>query len=465
MANHVDGNLIGIEVNPILETNNPIAKGLSYSGVLHTPKLDIKLSMINSYDVLRDYNGNVGDYVLIDFSLISGTYVRDVAPYKDNLELTVTCEVKDEVNNKSKIEFEHRYKFVISNHTSDESDRTNIQDRETLNTTSFKRVVGQCLDRGLEAIRSCMSNGIFRDTTVENVILSELANVTANGIYVDGTTITPSVDIVKCDNIQQYNHIIVGTGRGSDVKILDLPSYLHNTKYGVYNGGIFTYYQIYNKKDYIFVGPSYNSMLYHTSKGKKLIIVRSNSILYDEVESTYLIDGDTIKILVKSDAKAIDNGENDFISDGDSYAVTNPMAIINRDLSISKNNVSTSTTNRLESVSIKDRRDKNNTTNYVGANVNLYKIRSKYVRATMAIFQVIWNNCDMDLIYPGMPVCYIYADSKNGVINLYGTVQSTYSRFNNELKTRSGLINIAVEKKLFGSNPEGDDRGEDQVEY
>lgn len=468
MAEYVDDGVLSLEIDPILKNKTNIADGLTYELWLSTPKLDIKIAMLESVDVMRDYNGNVGDYILVQFRLPNGTYVRDIHPYRDNLELYLNCNIENKETGLIEGGYDGRYKFVIMNQQSTDADPTSIQDREGQNTTGLKIITGQCIDRNLEAIRTSSVCGIYRNTNVTNVIYSAIGGIKEDNLTVDGKPVTTTCTFTKeADNVQNYEHIIVGTtrGKGVNVKVLDLPSYLQNTKYGVYNSNIFTYYQEYKYKGSIFVGPLYDSSLFDKCKLPKLQIIKPNNINYDQVENTFMLDGDIVKILCRSNVRLVDNGENDLISEGSAMTYTNPTAILNRDAIVGDDKVTTDKNTRMSTLNMKDRRDKNVSTNYLGTVVNLYRYRSDYIRSTMAIYQMQWNNCDIDIIYPGMPVCYMYYDNKNGIVKTYGIVQSTYSRYNNQQKSRVGLINIAVEKPLFKNNPEGDEHEQDTMDF
>lgn len=463
-----DGGL-SLEINPILKNETGVAKGIGHKVWLYTPKLDIRIEMLGALEVLRDYNGNIGDYVVIDFLMSSATYVRDVHPYRDNLEIEIYEEI---VNQETKtIEYAdmRRYKFVMLNQKGTDSELLGSQEREEMNTSTMKRIVGQCIDRELELLKSVSVRGIFRDTTVDKVIQSEFGTLKDMDLKIEGKQMeVPCTLLKEVDNKQQYDHVIVGSskGKGTNIAIMDLPSYLQNTKYGVYNGNIFTYMQDYKGKKSVFIGPLYDSTQFeNTEKLPKLTIVRPNTINYDNAENTFFVDGDIVKVLCKSNVQLVDTGENEFISEGSAYTYTNPTAILNRDGVVADNKVRVDKETRMGSDVIKERRDQNVASTYIGSTVNLYRYRSDFVRATMAIYQIQWIHCDINLIYPGMPVCYMYYEAKRGIVKTYGTVQSTYQRYNKEQGTRVGMINIVVEKPIFKEKLEGDDRENDVVDF
>ena len=82
--------LLQIEIDPIKETPNPIANGKEYRAIVHTPKLDIHIKLLSTFNVIRDYNMYTGDYIYTEFSVPDVRYFRDIHPYVDNLEITIT---------------------------------------------------------------------------------------------------------------------------------------------------------------------------------------------------------------------------------------------------------------------------------------------------------------------------------------------------------------------------------------
>lgn len=457
--------LLQLEINPIKETHNDIANGMEYQAIVHTPKLDINIKLLSTFNILRDYNTNTSDYIFTEFSVPDVRYFRDIHPYMDNLEITITAYTKDEDNIPTK-KFSNRYKLVIRNQQSTDTNFLDMSNNEDLEVSGFRNLACQCLEREFETMRTITVNGVYRDTTVKDLMIAELGGIDKYSTSVEGTPVKPLLSLEEPDNTKKYDHILVGavSGVGSRVNIFDLPSYLQNQEYGVYNGNIGTYYQKYKDKGTIFVSPLYDSKKYEESP-TKLHIIKSPDMRFDTIENTFMVDGDVVKILVRSNAKSINTGENDFISQGVGYTYTEPNKVVERSVSIKNNTFDSHTDSHTKTVNLKDRRDTVNKSNYVGTVNNLYAVRSEYIKASMSIIQVQWNWCDMDLIYPYMPVCYMYVNGKNGIVKLYGTVQSTVQRFNGEDKSMHGIINIAVEKMIVKEAPEGDDHEVDSLDF
>jgi hypothetical protein len=216
----------------------------------------------------------------------------------------------------------------------------------------------------------------------------------------------------------------------------------------VYNGDIGSYLKEYENKLTFFIFPLYNNELFEDSN-KKLMIYGANNIRLNFIENTYLVDGDIIKILSNANVNIIDNGENEYINTGDGYTSSDPSLIMSRNSMVTDNEIYYTKDTQLSGAKKKDRRDGVSKATYLNNESNLYKFRSKIIKNSMAIYQITWNYCDMDLLYPGMPSAYIYEDEVNGIMELKGVVISTYYRYNEATKTTSGLINLAVEKPII----------------
>lgn len=443
---------IDLELTPIFSYNNPYKGDIDITVWLHTPDLDIKINYLQDFTVLRDYNSNVADHVTVDFTMFSGIYVRDIHPYRDNLEMTIIMETPNEEI------FNKRYKFVIINQNDLDSRLINGMDKNDLNTYELKYVHGELIDRELESLMSITVNAIYRDTTVKDIMLTELGNVGKYDTYVDGSLINPTLTLVEPHNTTQYDHIVISNKRGGPigVKLLDLPSYLQNGDYGIYNANIGTYFQTYNNKPNIFVYPLYNTTRFLETTDRKLIIVRPSNKKLDLTDNTYSIDGDIIRIMCTSDTTNVDTGENDMTLSGTSYTYYNPTASIDRDVTPSGDSIRVDANSHLQTHTLKDRRDQNNTTVMLGGTTNLYKLRSNYVLQTMTLIRVTWMFCNMELIYPGMPVQYMFEDDKQGVVIQYGTVQNTYSKWTRRNHNIQGFITIALEKTTYSTELKGD---------
>lgn len=447
---NITGGLIDLDISKVFEQANPRTNNVDYDVIVHTPNADIGIQLLKTIETMRDYNGNLTDFIIVSFSMGAGDFVKELHPNRDNCEMSIIKVTPDEDD---KI---LRFKMVLLNNNGGvKASKYLKKTKDELNAEEQFQVEVQCLPIELEILRSTFSDGVYRSTTVKDLLITEYyqgtQEITGTNPGTDESKVKIGsaprdieVDIVEPHNDMVYNHIEVPTG----TKLTDLPFYLQETNYGVYNGSIGAYLQEYRDELFFFIYPLYNSSLFETRE-KKLIIYYSSNIRLDLIENTYAIEGDVIKILANSDVKIIDNGENELMDTGVGLVSSNPHLLLERNVNVTDDEIKFDKDVHNSGSKIKNRRDKTDRVQYLQNESNMYKQRSTILKNTMAIYQITWNFADIDLLYPAMPVRYTYEDEEEGIVELDGLLQSVYSRYNEETKTTSAIINIAVEKPNF----------------
>jgi len=434
----IENTVLGNEIMNIIGNESASAYNIKHSIILHTKELDIPIFNVESVEIMRDYNNNISDYVVATFLIGMGDYVKDVHPFRDNLMLTLTRNING-------VKFRDQYKFVILNNQEGiNGTRYTRSSRDELNQLEKARVIGQCVDTTVEVLRLQNVSGVYKHTDVSTLMKYEL-HKGLNSVKVNGVVPEVTFNIVEPHNNRVYQHITVPTG----VKVLDLPSFLQDREYGVYNGGIGTYLQNYSclncPDKSLFVYPLYNKDVFDNAK-KKLVIYGVNSVKFDMVEHTYLVDGDLIKMIAGGTVVSIDNSDNENMDYGNGYTLVDPNTIIERNTLVTDKGIVMDTDNTNLSGIPNERKDGTNKTVHLGPEDNAYKFRSKLLKSNMATFQIKWNHANPELLYPGMPVMYNYVDNEYGLVKLKGSLQSLFIMYTEGTKTVSAVMNIMVEK-------------------
>jgi len=435
MGEFTDGPL-GLEITKIIRTPNNRTNTIDKFITLHTAELDIKIPMISSIETLRDYNSNLSDHIVITFFMMAGDYIKDVMPFKNNLEISIR--EYDKIKKESSTV---RYKFIITSNDKDMygGDYTR-QTKENLNKAGQLTIVGQCLLREIEVGKTKNVDGMLRNITVKDAMLTEMING-FKSLKIEGKPIDIRCDIVEPNNTLLNLQIPIPTG----TRMLDFPSYLQNTNYGVYNGSIGTYLQYYEDNPVLYIYPLYDKTLFDKVT-KKLMIYYSNSSKLTYIENTYQIDGDLIKLVAGNDVTNTDSGDNDLMDAGDGIMSSNPSLINKRNAIVEEGKATASKENQMSANKVKDKKDGVSNQVYVGNEPNLYKHRSVMNMKTSTIFQIPWRYSNIDLLYPSMPVCFKYYDKSKGIVMLYGNVHSVYERYSEDTKTTSAILNVIVSK-------------------
>lgn len=429
---------IQAEVEKILKYNNPFKNNAKYEVIIHTEDDTIDVEFLESIDVMRNYNTNIADYINIRFKIILGTYAKRVYPYRDNLICSVRKSYTDDYDNATS----NIYKMVIISDGGGMETSQNVKKltEDEMNKSGVVTVEAQLYLREVEGLRSLHVDGIFKEITLKEVMQGLFA-ISAEKVQLDGENMQYRIDVAEPANQIQYKNLVLPTGLTLDA----LPSYLQGKDYGVYNGGIGTYIQNYKGNNVVFIYPLYSTERYDNSEDRDVLtIINTNTSLYDVVENNWCRTGNNVFLLAGSNTSSSDPGTNALINAGDALIMTPPEKFFTKNFEVGDDGVMLDTEQQLKGTTIKTRRDGIVKAKYVGPESNMYKQRTMAILQTLATYTIPWNFSNTDIIYPGMPCCYMFEDATLGLVKLYGTVQATYSRYSKPHGTETGMIVIKV---------------------
>jgi len=428
--------LVAREVDQIIKIKNN-ATAINYDLILHTPKGDITITMLDSIEIIEDYNNNVGDYKIANFLVGSGEFIYKIKPYSNNLEMTVKKYID------KKLEYSEVFKAVIMSLDNGLSEVKGNYDETTLNSVAMSRISIQLVNKELEIIRSLKVDGIYPNTTIKSLLFG-MMDKGMKSVKMNDEHIAINMNIVEPNNDNSYNHLVIPTG----TRLLDLPTYLQDTSYGVYNGDIGVYFKKIKTLDIyklnLFIFPLYTV---NETPAKELFIYHTNNPYLDFIDTTYKVVGDIIKIVSTSKINTIEQGENQDIDLGNAITGSDPYNLTKHTSTVSNDKVTYDKTAQVKGNMSYSREDGMNMETYVGNESNLYKHRSKVIKRSLSLYQVTWNHSDTDLLIPGMVTTLFYQKDKE-VKQLKGILQNIFTVYNESTNTTSTLLNI----KMKGNN-------------
>ena len=438
---------VGADIDKIIQTQELDPLAIQHSAIIHTPQHDINVTELVSIETSRDYANEIADYVLVDFRIGLGTYVKLLHPHMDNLEMTIKTTYYNKV-------YGVRYKMLLGKGPSSlTGSHMTSYSMEELNKQDYVLVEVQCVNRTVEALRLATTNGIYNYATVKEVIKTSIGNAIQD-LKINGTTLDTVIDMIQPNNEQSYRHINIPAG----TRILDVPTYLQRTDYGVYSSGIGTYVQTYGyfdpvkkPRDVVFVYPLYNSER-TTNIGKKLMVLSTPLMNLSNVENSYMVDGDVIKIIGAANVISDDVSQQHVIDNGNALISTDTNRIME-----SGSDVTDSTVKADKKITIAGKRLINKTDsldgmNYVKPSSNPYKTYSEVAKNLLSKYQFTWNFSNPELLFPGMSIMYVYEDTDYGVLRLKGVIHSVYTKYNHYHKSHTTIINALLEPYSKVSN-------------
>jgi hypothetical protein len=399
---------VWLDIRKIFE-DDPKGTRFEYKAILHTKDKDFDIVKIVSIDIIRDYVGNIGDEIFIEFTVPLGAYMFDVYPYRNNIEMSLIRRLLDEAGDNqttnAALETE-RYKaiFLTKANKQVSGSEYDTVDRESLDIIELVTVKLQLINSALESLRIRTVGGVFRRAKYKDVISGILGGESAK-IQVNGKPAIDGVQIAEPDNSDEHRHVIIPHG----TLVTGVPTMLQDNEKGVYTGAIGTYLQTYDKKRLWFVYPLYNPKRFSQTI-KKAIFYAVPKTRFPIVERTYRKEGDILYVATTGNKAYSDDGEAGFIESGVGFRMADARSFMGKPVNMTEDGP-VGIRNRINhEVATKERPDKLNYSPVKEISANPFKQYSQIMKRAGARIDITWDNAAFWELYPGMPCKYVYLE-------------------------------------------------------
>ena len=395
-----------IEVKDIISRGaNPVFD--FYTAQIHLANEDMDVLKIVQIDIDRDYERSFTDTIVLTAVLPLGKYAKRVYPERNNLEITIKRKPMLELGSNedtSRGPVIERYVAVLMNQGNPliEGDDYNIPSEDALDLSQLVNVAFQLIPKSVDQLRMKSVGGVFRGGNSEETLKTVLTRESQT-LDLPKELLPLGIDMVPSTNKNKRDHIVIPHG----VKLIDLPQYLQDKCGGLYSSGVGFYYQ--NKHWYLY--PLYDTERFDTTTDKVTIInVPGNKLV--GVERTYRKDGSNTIILSTGNVKFKDISDHQQLSNGNGVRFAEASIFMdgfvqtknNKTISARGANVneviSTSRQSGRQNVHVSDTR----------ITSNVAKEYSSLARREGAIINLLWENANPDLIFPGIPVKILYLE-------------------------------------------------------
>jgi hypothetical protein len=447
----MDTSSIQQEIQQILNNGaNPVH--FDWGAVIEANGKKIVVQKITSIDIMRNFEGNYADQIMVKFHIPMGTYLNQIFPYKDNLLCTLTkvpvaetggsiaagsgsgsttgstisaasststtsttssAQTTQDIEN-----HKMRATIVFPKDEVMEGNHPANQNLWAMDMLSMKEVDFQLVDLALEQIRMQSVGSVIRKTTPGDAIKFFMTAISQN-VQIDGKTSIKGVDMVAPDNNNVRDHIVLNHG----LRFSDVPGWIHQHMGGVYNGGLGFYLQ----GGIWYVYPLYTfDRFQNTPKNLTLINIPKNQM--PGSDRTYRKTNNQLIVLLTGENKHIDNTDHAQLNQGNGLRFTDASKIM-EGFGVAKDNkytidrqsnntefVASPRSTGLNNVQMSERRITSN---------NFYE-NGKMANRMGQRFVTTWENSDPGSLYPGMPVQYIYYANGN-VQTVYGELLQAHS--------------------------------------
>lgn len=390
----------------------------TFSAQIIIDDIETEVSKVVQVEVTRQYVSKFTDETIVKFMVPLGFYHHQLVPNRSNFSVRLFREPVTEVSGDAKLEEDidsrlYRGVLVESKSALLEGAEDISADEKSLDQNGLKDVYIQLIDLGVERLRMKTTGGIYRDMTTSDVLQGVLS-IGAYDDEVDDETAILGVDVVEGDNDSVMNHVIIPHG----TRVVDVPKHVQESSGGVYKTAIGSYIQ--NRIWSVY--PQYTLSRFDETPAN-LTIVNVPRRKLPGMERSYYSDGDRLIVIATGQSTHIDKSEQMQLNLGNGIRFSHADRYME---------------NFHETHDNKSRADRQaNTAEVVQKNrstglelammsprritANSYHELSTLSLREGSYLQIQWTNADPDLIYPGMPLKYVYLEGED-FNEIYGIV-------------------------------------------
>lgn len=403
----------------------------NYKVTVHCPDgKEIHALIINSVNLLRDYYTRFGDVVSVQASFPLGDVIHHILPNHTDLEVTLikiplrTTSRYEEITSEGNVVTRYSAKLYDVKSAILEGKQIEASSSKTANINNLMALDFQLIPTPLEELRIKTFGSVIRESTPMHAITCVLM---ANTPSVKGITVESGyVDVVK-------DHIVVP----HLTRVVDTPKAINKLVGGIYPTG-FKYY-IQDNMWYIY--SPYNITYYHLAL-KTMTIINLPKDKLAEMEVTFRETAGQVIFLGTGDTSHFDESEAVMQNHGNGFKFIDAAKVLEDFGEIKDNKFLVDRTKNVTQVVNPHQMRKVNVATEVTQRITSgYNLEySEIMRRGGSIIQIQWEASKVDVVYPGMPVRYMYMDS--GLAKeIYGRVIAT------ETKTRQ--TNRSVTQRIF----------------
>jgi hypothetical protein len=391
-----------------------------WKAIIHTDDQGSTLEPLNFLQLAleRDYAGSSADKISVRLTITAGEYAKVLYPSRNQLQVTLLrfplLENSTVEDYERPIESERFSALLIEKGPAmTQLQGAEIKDKFSLDITGgLMEVTLQLYNKFDERARVALVGGVYRTTTVEDIILTTLTKV-SKSIKVDEDKTFLGVDLWPVNNTTKLDQVVVTHG----MHLFDLPGYLQKV-HGVYAAGMGSYIQ--NRIWYVF--PLFDTdRFYETQRTLSIYLLPKKK--FPEIERTYRVLGSDVMIIctTTSDFRADSNVS--YLKTGNATRFTNADGMVDKFGKAKGNHYTV-------------KRQDNNfefSTGQTGGDIDYAPVADRkitsnpfvyYTEQTMkkgGILTIGWENSKPNLIDPGMPTRIVYFD-KEEMKEAYGVV-------------------------------------------
>ena len=409
-----------------LDDYKPISDGVGlkpqyskYRVVVITPVKEITAYEVIDGSEFRDFENLNFAETSIRILITAGTYLHDLFPYRDQLvvvrERFPLQEVGETHDTRQPIDVQ-RFKAVLLDEASElvQADATRHTER-SLGDQNLRMVRMQLINQVAEQLRMMSFGETFRNHPPFNIIRTKLTNYLVGKVKVSVPRPPVGIDIVPPDVTQVRGVTMIPPG----TPVMHLPKYIQQHEGGVYNSGVGCYYQ----DRHIYVYPLYDLTRIDNCT-RPLTILSVPKTEMTSVERTYQVEGRHLFILTTGDVRYEDPKLRRNLNEGNGRRYAKASNLF-EGYDVKSNRGLYDRQKNSNEFLFEESRDGMQYSKILGDGFtdNHANARSAVAKQKGTYAQVLWENSDPYLVYPGMAVELLYVRDR-AVVRVRGVVLS-----------------------------------------
>lgn len=368
---------------------------------------------------LRDYINNYTDLFSITFITGKADLEYKIKPYQDNLEAIVirkrlSTNPTSQTKNSTSPRVVARYKAVMTDSSRDIIEQNNpfVKDKDVMDRLMSEPVTIQLIDPTTDKLRLITVGTIPRNHTGMQIIQTLLTKYSKEATNLAGSA-PVGLDIAPGYNTEVRENIVLN----GLTKLTALPKFIAENAGGIYPAG-FSYY-LQDRIWYLY--PPFDPERYHKVK-RNLTIVNIPKNRLAGLEKTFRNSLTQLIFLSTGEVQHVDFADQNQLSYGNGSRFLDATRLTKMGKMLN-NRFMVDATKNMNEIQTNERRD-GLTVAYQGSTgitSNKYAQTSLMAARMGSFVQLDWSNGDDTLIYPGMPVRYLFL-SGNKPTEAFGTV-------------------------------------------
>lgn len=391
---------------------------------LHANGVDVATYHVNELELERNYIEQYADTLSIAVTMSAGALQYDVMPYKASLEATVEYWPMSESVMARKEDslplLSYRYRAVPYDGRSKTIESGNIttSNKDTMDRTQSTTVRFQLIDPAVEALRMKSVGGIYRNIRGVDLVRFLLTQMSrTNGE--DGAARIKGVTVSEGYNPEVREHIIIP----HLTPLIKAPSLINKICGGIYPAG----FQFYLQNQFWYLYPPYDTNGFTEAK-RTLTIMKVPEGRFPNPERSFRQTPAQLIVLSTGETKHNDLTNEMQLNAGNGIRFQDAARVMDGMVEVDGNKATVKKSgNVTEFVAetpdtglnmVMESQDRI-TANYLTEYTKIAARNGAYIRT-------IWENSDDSLVYPGMPVKYLYVENDT-VQELYGRLVGSHS--------------------------------------